>query len=110
VAHDIRRDIPWPYPGNQFPEGVGVVIQRTVIDGQQPALSVVHDEDGDWLAWDGINDPNVPDAAILVCMHHLVDLDPSVAELATMPPGTEAWRDNATDPWTIEEHSYEDDE
>jgi hypothetical protein len=108
VAHEIQRGIPWPYPGGQFPTCLGVVIQRTVIDGEEPARSIVHDEDGDWLAWDGINDPNEPDASIVVCMHHLLDRDPSVAQLATMPPGNEAWREEAADPWTIEKHTYPD--
>jgi hypothetical protein len=108
VAHEILRGIPWPYPGSQFPAHLGIVIQRTVIDGEEPARSIVHDEDGDWLASDGVNDPNQPNAAIVVCMHHLIDLDPSIAQLANMPRGTEAWREDEDDPWTIDKHTYDD--
>ena len=85
-----------------------MIVQRTVLDGQEPARSVVHDAYGDWLASDGVSDPNVHDASILVCMHHLVERDPSIEPLATMPPGTVAWRNNADDPWTFEKHAYED--
>jgi hypothetical protein len=102
------RDIGWPYPDGRFPEALGVVAQRTVLEGREPARAVVHDADGYWLAGDQVNDPNEPGASVLVCMLHLVDSDPSLAGLATMPPGTVAWRSDRGDAWKFEEHRYPD--
>jgi hypothetical protein len=108
VGVEIVRGIAWPYPDGRFPEALGVVVQRTVLEGREPARAVVHDADGDWLASDQVNDPNEPGAAVLVCMRHLVDDDPSLGELATMPPGTVAWRAGHGDAWTFDEHRYPD--
>jgi hypothetical protein len=68
----------------------------------------VHDADGDWLVSDEVNDPNAPDAAVLVCMRHLATADPSIDSLATMQPGTVAWRADQDDGWTFEKHEYPD--
>jgi hypothetical protein len=106
VAHEIEQGIAWPFADNQFPEGLGVIAQRTVLDGREPVREVVHDAECYWLASDGVNDPNVDGAAVLVCMHHLTDVDLSVAALATMPPGTVAWRDGQDDPWQFGPHTY----
>jgi hypothetical protein len=106
VNHSIVRGSPWPFPNGQFPEHLGVCVQRTVLDGIEPARAIVHDEDGDWLASDEVNDPNADGAALIVCMHHLVDADRSIAELAAMPPGTVAWRDKPEDAWNFEAHNY----
>ncbi|GGU45533.1 hypothetical protein GCM10010259_40600 [Streptomyces daghestanicus] len=39
-------------------------------------------------------------------LQHVVDSDPSLAQLATMPPGYAAWRSTAADAWVIEEWTY----
>lgn len=85
-----------------------MVVQRTIMESREPARAVIHDADGYWLAGDEVNDPNLPDASILVCMHCLLNVDPSIEVLATMPPGTVAWRDDRDDEWQFEEHSYPD--
>jgi hypothetical protein len=91
-----------------FPPRLGVIAQRTVLDGKEPVRSVVLDADGDWSALDGINDPNVPDACVLVRMSVLTDADPSLLDLAEMEPGTEAFREGPDAPWTFEPHTYPD--
>jgi hypothetical protein len=47
-------------------------------------------------------------AAVLVCMRHLALADPSLGRLATMPPGTVAWRPDRDDAWKFEEHAHPD--
>jgi hypothetical protein len=110
VAGEVFRGIPWPFPEDRFPAALGAVVQRTVLDGREPARAVVHDADGDWLVSDEVNDPNLPGAAVLVCLRHVVDADPTLAGLATMPPGTVARRADRNDPWKFEDHTYPDDE
>jgi hypothetical protein len=110
MADEVVSGVPWPYPGGRFPDALGAVVQRTVLDGEEPARAVVHDSDDDWLVSDGVNDPNLPGAAVLVCIRHLADADPTLAALADMPPGTVARRADRDDPWTFEVHAYPDDE
>ncbi|OJF10846.1 hypothetical protein BG844_29660 [Couchioplanes caeruleus subsp. caeruleus] len=83
------------------------MIQRTVLTGQEPARVVIHDEDNDWLVGDGVNDPN-DGASVVACMKHLADTDPTVAELASLPLGHIAERDEPLHPWTISVHQWPD--
>ncbi|MGP4001972.1 hypothetical protein [Streptomyces sp. 8N706] len=106
--HEVVRTVAFPFPGNRFPGNLGAVVQRTVADGVLPALTVVHDTDGDWLVGDGVNDPNLPDACAVHCIARLVEADPSLAETATLPSGYAAYRDGPGQPWVVEPFSYED--
>jgi hypothetical protein len=80
--------VPFPFPGGEFPAEPGAVVQRTVLTGARPAREVVHAPDGSWVVGDGEEDPNLPDASIAAHISHVVRHNSSVAELATMPPGT----------------------
>jgi hypothetical protein len=104
---DMLRSMPFPFPDGRFPDALGAVVQRTVLDGEEPARIVIHDADGDWAVGDGVNDPNEPGASIATHMHHVVARDPSVAELATMALGHVAERAASGDPWAISRHSYD---
>ena len=104
------RTLPFPFPGGTFPSGLGAVIQRTVLSGERAALEVTHTDDNSWLVADGVSDPNEPGAAIATHMHHVVERDPSVAVLATLPVGHTAVRDRADAPWVIYRHRWPDDE
>jgi len=55
------------------------VVQVTVADGVEPAREVIHSEDNSWLVGDGINDPNPDGAATVLHMHHLLQVDPTLA-------------------------------
>lgn len=105
----MRRTIPWPFPADQFPDDLGAVVQRTVLQGALPALMVAHAPDGSWLVADGVNDPNEPDASVATHLRHVVASDPSLRPLASLAPGTRA--DRATDqaPWIVTEFTYEKD-
>lgn len=67
---------------------------------------MTHWDDGDWTIADGVNDPN--GNAALVCIEHLVAAGETLARLATMQPGTQAWRSKSVEPWTFEAHEYSD--
>ena len=53
------RFLPWPFPDGEFPRDLGAVVQVTVLDGEMPALLVIHDSEGDRLVGDGFNDLNI---------------------------------------------------
>ena len=100
----------WPFPGAEFPDDLGAVVQRTVLDGQLPALVVAHAANGDWMVGDGINDPNEPAATVATHMRHVVARDASVGPLAALAPGKRADRRSAADPWVVSDFTYEDDQ
>jgi hypothetical protein len=106
VADMVRRR-PWPFPDGRFPDDLGAVIQRTVLDGELPALVVAHSIDGDWLIGDGVNDPNLPGATVATHIRHVVDHDPAIGELAGLPPGRRADRRSAEDPWVESDFEYD---
>jgi hypothetical protein len=108
MAHVVVPQLPFPYPGNRFPDNLGAVAQRTVVNGTEPARNVVHAADGAWLVGDGVNDPNIAGSCLVVALVHLVQDDPSIGQLATLQPGNQAWRDSVRQPWQIEPFTYDD--
>jgi hypothetical protein len=69
------------------------------MEGRRPILTVYHDaDDGLWQFLDGRDSPNEKDAVIL-CLKEVLELDPSVKELADLPLGWVAWRKRSSDPW-----------
>lgn len=73
--------------------------QRHVADGEAPILLVCHDQDDDEECWqflDGSDDPQNP---VVLCLHHLIDLDPTLQELSDLPLNWQAWRSAPGAPW-----------
>ncbi len=87
---------------------LGAVVQRTVVEGTEPAREVIHAADGSWLVGDGANDPNVSGACLVLGLRHVVDRDQSMEELASLPPGHIAQRDELDAPWRITVHEWQD--
>jgi len=106
MSHEVFRHLPFPFEDARFPAGLGAVVQRTVLDGAEPARAVIHTDEGSWLVGDGVNDPNLPGAVVVVGMVHLVERDSSLAELATLPPGRIAERDSLDDVWHVRPHEW----
>ena len=101
--------MPFPFPDGRFPSQLGAVVQLTVLDGVEPAREVIHSDDNSWLVGDGINDPNVPGASIATHMRHVLALDPTVAQLASLPVGHIASRAEKHEPWRVARHLWLDD-
>lgn len=95
------RRLPFPFEGDSFPAQLGAVVQRTVLDGHEPAREVVHAPDGSWAVGDGVHDPNLPGASVATHIWHAVERNSSVAQLATMPPGHVAERTGPGSPWQV---------
>ncbi|MFE1308089.1 hypothetical protein [Streptomyces sp. NPDC058755] len=100
-AHDAS-------PTSALAAGVAGVIQRTIINGELPALIVIHDDEGDWLIGDGINDPNEDGACGIYHLAHVVSLDESLTEVMNIPIGYGAKRESASAPWEISPWAYDD--
>jgi len=83
----------WPFSD---PKNLAVITTWSILRGGKPILLVSHDEDG-WQFLDG-DIPRMEDAAI-VSLQHIARHDLSLTELADLPVGWQAWREDATSPW-----------
>lgn len=105
---EMHREMPWPFPGDRFPEGLGAVVMKSVFSGERPVLQVLHDPDNGWGFADGVDDPNTPDGAIAAHITHVTRLDPTLAEMAKLPPGTLADRLEVGGEWHIRSFAWEE--
>ncbi|GEK20458.1 hypothetical protein CXY01_09780 [Cellulomonas xylanilytica] len=103
------RTLPFPFDGHRFPDALGAVVQRTVLDGTEPAREVVHFSDGSWAIGDGVSDPNLPGAAVATHIWHAIAQNSSIAGLAQMPPGSLARRPGPGEPWQVTALAEDDD-
>ena len=98
---EMFQHLPFPFDGDEFPAALGAVIQRTVLDGVEPAREVIHAPDGSWLVGDGVNDPNLPGVSVATHIWHAIERNSSLRSLASMPPGHIAKRDGPGRDWQI---------
>ena len=79
----------------------GVYTTKGILNGEEPILYVYHDQDDGAWQFHGPSESEAESAA-LVCFHHIVDKDPSIKELADLPPGWRAVREKVLDTWRRE--------
>jgi hypothetical protein len=97
---DGKREFPdWKFPD---PPHTRIYLSNAVENGSEAVTYVSHDaSDG---AWQFVGDSSMSESGIVrLCLHHPIDGDPSLAELADLPLGWWAERDSAEKPW----HRYE---
>jgi hypothetical protein len=97
--HEAHMSPSWPFADAPNTTTITTI---HVLDGSQPIVLVSHDaDDGIWQFLCGTtNDPHEGRVVGLDC---IVDLDPSVAELADLPLGWRAWREHREAPWCREQ-------
>ena len=84
----------WPF---DQPRNSAVITVRQILEGE-PILHVTHDLDDHGWQFLTFRDAD-PDAAKVLALQEIVELDPSVLEVATLPPGWHAWREGVDRPW-----------
>jgi len=94
----------WKFPD---PPHTGAYLSKAVHTGTEPVTYVSHDEDDG--AWQFLGDSMTDTGGVLVCLHHPVDSDPSLTELADLPIGWFAERIKPGEPWTRSKHEPADD-
>ena len=91
-------DLPADWPFHDDSPNVPVITTRGVIDGTEwIALVTLDEEEGDWqfIGPSGAR----TDEALIVALRRVYERDPSIGELADLPPGGKAWRDGPDAPW-----------
>src|SRR5687767_13668168 len=96
-----EKSDPWPF---DKPRSCVAFTVRQVLDGSEPILLVSHDADDDH-GWQfiGTSDASMADAK-LVCLEEIARVDPTILEVADLPPGWQAVRDAVGGVWTRRQH------
>jgi hypothetical protein len=85
----------WPFAD---PPNVAAITTRQIVHGGEPIRLVSHDaDDGSWQFLTG-GSFEVADGMV-VSLRSMVERDPSLAELADLPLGWQAWRQRRGSPW-----------
>jgi len=96
----------WPFDD---PPNLASFTTANVIDRGDPILFVTHDKsDGAWQFLCGKT--NSPEDARVVGLDCALKLDSSLAALADLPRGWQAWREDVRSPWKREPLPPESDE
>ncbi len=87
------------FPDWPFDSPVNAISYCTakVVKGQSPIRQVSHDKDGDWQFLDATTDE--PEECMILCMGCVFERDPSLQEIADLPVGWAAFRQDKGEPW-----------
>jgi hypothetical protein len=94
----------WKFPDDPHTRAF---LSETVHKGAEAVTYVSHDvEDGAWqFLSDSMSDGGGP---VISCLHHPIDRDPTLVDLADLPSGWYAERATVGEPWTRRKHPTED--
>ena len=92
---DMGRNVDWPF---DQPRNAATFTMRQVMDGREDILLVSHDEDDHGWQFIGSTDASM-EHAMLVGLAEVVRVDPSVLEVADLPPGWQAKRTHRGGAW-----------
>ena len=87
---------PWPF---DQPRNCATFTMRQVLDGSEPILFVSHDEHDHGWQFIGVSDASMSDAK----PNNLVQADPTILEIADLPPGWQATRQRVGGAWSRRE-------
>src|SRR6266849_396117 len=94
--------LPMPWPFDQPPD-CAVFTTTRVLRGGQPITHVYHDADDHGWQFHYPGEKTSADAMI-VALKEICYYDPTVAEVADLPPGWRAIRTGVGQPWNREEN------
>ena len=103
AAHDPASALgKWKFEDSPH---TGAYLSETVFNKEESITYVSHDPDGDWqFLGDKMDAGGGP---VLVCLHHPIEEDRSLEELADLPVSWYAIRDTPGEPWRRFEHGPE---
>ena len=87
------------FPDWKFPDRphTAAILSKAVHSGTEPINFVSRDADDG--GWQFLGDTMTDSGGVVVCLHHPIDEDPSLVELADLPIGWYAGRDAPGQPW-----------
>jgi hypothetical protein len=88
-------DNDWPFDQDK---NVAALTTRQVLEDKLPILRVVHySDDHSWAFTCGTTDDT--DDGRIVCMSHILEIDPTIVSIAHLEPGCVADRAGIGEPW-----------
>lgn len=87
---------PWPF---DQPRNAACLTTSQVVVGTEPILRVFHDPEDHGWQFIGSSDASKSEARLLA-LEEIVEQDPTVLEVADLPPGGHAIRERAGGPWS----------
>ena len=82
------------------PPNTAVITNVRILDGTAWVHYVTHDEDdGAWQFHPASGQATMKEAAV-TSLKRIVEIDPRIEELADLPLGWHAWREEEESPWT----------
>ena len=96
----MEQPADWPF---EDPPNVATIATRPVMQGASWIALVSHDEDDGGWQFIGPEGANEEDATV-VGLGEVLKRDRSIAQLADLPLGWQAWRRSPTDPWQRRPH------
>ena len=82
----------------QDPQNAAVITNKKIIQSGDWIAYVTHDaEDGGWQFHN--REPLGENAAVVMSLRSIFDIDPTIGELANLPLGWHAWRESRSAPW-----------
>lgn len=96
----------WPF--DQAPN-VAAITTRQVLEEKLPILRVVHYEDDHSWAFTCGTSNETTDGRV-IGMQCALNIDPTLATIADLPPGWSAWRERVGGEWQREISQFEEEE
>ena len=92
----MQSSTEWPF---DQPRNAGSFTTTHVLEQKHAITHVYHDEEDHGWQFHYSGPKDMSDA-VLVALHQIVEYDPSVLEVADLPPGWVAIREKPGAPWT----------
>lgn len=90
----------WPF---SVPPNMVTFAHRTIAEGKKPVLIFGRYPDGSYCAYTGEEVVDAESEIACACLSHIVEIDPTICELADIQPGWWAVRDTPDSPWVREQ-------
>lgn len=90
---------PWDQPPN-----CAVLTERSIVNDAAEILYVSHDLDDHGWQFLSLGMTDIAEA-MLVALAEICQIDPTVEQVAHIPPGWHAWRKGKASQWTIEQNN-----
>lgn len=102
----MENDSDWPF---DQPRNCATLTMRQILEGTEPILLVSHDEDDHGWQFIGTSNACFEDGRV-VCLEEMVQLDPTILEVADLLPGWQAVRSNPGEKWVRRMRTPDSDE
>lgn len=96
----------WPF---DQPPNCAAISLRQILAREEPILHVCHNADDHGWQFLGWGDAKTEDG-VVICLAHVLEMDPTICQVADLLPGWHAWRRAVGKRWFREFNPHRDDD